>query len=87
MSDDAMTDEPPQTTRHPEKPPWKTAADGRIVVTLKYKMSKDTRLSFLPPNNDAVDCLRQLVADYERGEVSLAHLVASACEIQVTAAK
>ena len=61
--------------------------DGRIVVTLKYKISKDARTAFKHPNIDAVDCLRQLVTDYERGEVSLAHLVASACDIDVAAAK
>ena len=65
----------------------KGADDGRIVVTLKYKLTKDARTAFGHPNTDAVDCLRQMVADYERGEISMAHLVASACDIEVTAAK
>jgi hypothetical protein len=87
MSEDAMTDDPTQIARHPEKPPWKTADDGRIVVTLKYRIDKAERDEYPPPNLDAVDVLRHMVFAYERGDVSLAHLVASACEIQVTAAK
>ena len=65
----------------------KGADDGRIVVTLRYKMTKDARGAFKFPNADAVDCLRQMVDDYQRGEISLAHLVASACDIEVSAAK
>ena len=89
MSDqDAMSDEPVQAQRDPDyKPVRKTADDGRIVVTLKYKVTREDRKAFKHPNDDAVNCLRQMVEQYERGDVSLAHLVAQACAIEVAAAK
>lgn len=89
MSDqDAMSDDPPSTPRNTDyKPHRKTADDGRITVTLKYKIDRQARKAFKHPNDDAVNCLRQMVEQYERGDVSLAHLVAQACEIEVAAAK
>lgn len=68
--------------------PRKTAADGRIVVTLKYKISKEERDALEYPHNiDAIDVLRFWVERYHKGEVTLDWLIENAEAIEIAAAK
>ena len=67
--------------------PKKTADDGRVVITLKYKITKDQRNEIGPQATDAVDVLRSWVAAYRAGDMALDQFIASAVSVEVDAAK